>query len=462
MFPRIIFLKEDEQILFESFTRKTVKNGPGISFVMPFVKAKKRKGTSLSPGEYIRIRDMVTGEIKIKKGPALVFLAENEEIMLVDKAHVLMHNEYMKLIDQTTGKIRVECGEKTVFPGPYEEVLVHVAPGINIDDLTGVLIRNTKDGSLHLVTEKGVYFPGEFEEVVEIRKKILLENHETIIIKEKNGNYRITSGTENDEAFFLSPYEELLTLKWSTGIHKESRDLEIRYFDIRPKFMWYEFNVRTKDNVELIIGVTFFWQIDDVGKMIGTTDDAPGDICSHARSMIIQKVSQSSLDEFLGDFNKIIDSAVFYKDDDFYEKRGVSINSVEVRSIACKDENTQNILNEIIHETTNRLNRLQKQESENEVQLNKIKGRVEAEKTKSELIEVRSENIRKEAELEGKTEALKVKSFFDTLDESLSEEKKLEVFSILKKESYIEKLGNSDARMFFTPKEIDLSIESGS
>jgi hypothetical protein len=50
---------------------------------------------------------------------------------------------------------------------------------------------------------------------------------------------------------------KIVTLHWSTGIHKDCRDLGITKFVLRPKFMWYEFEVRTQDNVEIVIGITF-------------------------------------------------------------------------------------------------------------------------------------------------------------------------------------------------------------
>jgi hypothetical protein len=55
----------------------------------------------------------------------------------------------------------------------------------------------------------------------------------------------------------------------------------------------------------------------------------------------------------------------------------VRIEAIEVRSITCKEPATQRILQEIIQETTNRLNQLQKQESENEVSLKRIQGQID-------------------------------------------------------------------------------------
>jgi regulator of protease activity HflC (stomatin/prohibitin superfamily) len=460
IFPWFYCLKEEEQLLLEGFTKKWTINGPGTFFVKPFVSAKRRRGISLLPTQFVKIKNLLSGEITVKKGPCFFFLEAYEEIKKQQDVYVLQHNEYMKVIDQTTGKIRVVTGPNHVVLEPNEEVLNKPTRGINIDEHTAVLVRNTSNGSLRLVTENKVFFPAAEEEIEEVRRRILLESHESVIIKDKDGKYQIIEGSKVDESFFLQPYQELLQLRWSSGINKENRDLIITHIDARPKFMWYEFGVRTKDNVELILGVTFFWQIVDVDKMVRTTDDAPGDICSHARSMIIQSVSKSPLENFLDSFNDVVRAAIINEDDPFYQQRGVKIHSVEVRSVTCKEASTQQILQEIIQETTNRLNRLQKQQSENEVRLNQVKGNIDIEKQKADLLEIKKANALKEAESSGEAEAAKVATFFDKLAGTVKEKEKLAIFNTLKKVEYIDKLGNSKASMFFTPQDVDLRIEA--
>jgi regulator of protease activity HflC (stomatin/prohibitin superfamily) len=461
IFPWFYFLKDEEQLLLEGFTKKWTVNGPGTVFVKPMINATKRRGISLLPTEFMKIRNLLTGEIRVEQGPSFFFLEAYEEVTKRHDVFVLQHNEYMKVIDRTTGKIRVITGPNHVVLEANEELLTAPTRGVNIDAHTAVLVRNTSDGSLKLVTKNQVFFPAADEEIEEVRSRILLENHESVIIKDKDGKYRIVHGEKVDESFFLQPYEELLEMHWSSGINKEKRNLVITHIDSRPKFMWYEFGVRTKDNVELILGVTFFWQIVDVEKMIRTTDDAPGDICSHARSMIIQSVSKSPLEVFLEKFNDIVRDAIINENDKFYTQRGVDIHSVEVRSVTCKEESTQQILQEIIQETTNRLNRLQKQQSENEVRLNEVKGNLDIERQKGDLLAIQRENALKEAETAGESEAVKVGKFFEKLADSLSEKDKLAIFNTLKKVEYIDKLGRSNANMFFTPSDVDLRIEEG-
>lgn len=460
LLPWLHFLKEDDQLLVESPTRRWVVNGPGTFLAPPFHRVKRRHPETLGPTDYLRLRDTLTGEVRNEYGPRLYFLSASEDILLRLTAIPLKTNQYIRLIDKHTGMIRVERGEGRVYLGPTEEILDGVTEGINLDEHTAVLVRDTGSGRLTLVAEPQVFFPAPTQEIVEIRSRLLLEDHDTIIIKDPEGRYLLRQGTQEERSFFLPPYHELVTLYWSSGIHKDHRSLRITHLDTRPKFMWYEFETRTQDNVELILGITFFWQIVDVAEMLHTTDDAPGDICSHARSVIIQSVSQVTLERFLATFNAIVRAPILEQDDPFYTERGVRIHAVEVRSIACKDAGTQRILQEIIQETTNRLNRLQKQESENEVRVKQVRGEIEAEEMRGQLLAVRHEHVRTEAVMAGEAEALKVRMLLEGLGEQLSPTDRLAIFNVLRKQDALEALSQGDATLYFTPADVNLSIET--
>ena len=79
--------------------------------------------------------------------------------------------------------------------------------------------------------------------------------------------------------------------------------------------------------------------------------------------------------------------------------------------IRCAESSTAQILQQIIQETTNRMNRLQQQESENEWQLLQIKGDIEEERAKTELLSVQVENSNARAAMDGLAEATRVQSF---------------------------------------------------
>merc|ERR1712093_417007 len=144
--------------------------------------------------------------------------------------------------------------------------------------------------------------------------------------------------------------------------------------------------------------------------------------------------------------------------DPFYEARGSKIRSVEVRSFECLDKKIDSVLQEIIKESTDRINRLQLVESENEVALKKMKGRIEEEKIKGQLIDVKNEHQRKEALIDGEAEAERVSAFIKGLNGVCSAEQAIKIFNELRKAEVMTELANSDAHLYFTPAECDLRL----
>merc|ERR1712167_423438 len=272
---------------------------------------------------------------------------------------------------------------------------------------------------------------------------------------------RSANGQDGGVSFFLPPYCKLVELVWSSGVRKEKKNgkgKKMTVFDSRPWYMDYEFTVRTSDNVELTLGISFFWSLENIAFMIRNTDDAPGDICHHARSEIIQAVSKVTLKDFMENFNQIVHQTILESNDPFYEERGSKIHSVEVRSFECLDKKIDCVLQEIIKESTDRINRLQLVESENEVALEKMKGRIEEEKIKGQLIDVKNEHQRKEALIDGEAEAERVSAFIKGLNGVCSAEQAIKIFNELRKAEVMTELANSDAHLYFTPAECDLRL----
>merc|ERR1712178_229904 len=144
--------------------------------------------------------------------------------------------------------------------------------------------------------------------------------------------------------------------------------------------------------------------------------------------------------------------------DVFYEARGSKIHSVEVRSFECLDKKIDSVLQEIIKESTDRINRLQLVESENEVALEKMKGRIEEEKIKGQLIDVKNEHQRKEALIDGEAEAERVAAFIKGLKDVASSQEAIAIFNEIRKQEIMTSLAQSDAHLYFTPAECDLRL----
>ena len=134
IFPMIHFVKDDEQLLIESPTTRTVFNGPGRYTSKPFERINRRKGEMLGPTDYIRVRNTLTGELRNERGPQLYFLEANEEVDSYEEAYPLKANQYLKIMDTRTGTVRVERGETTVYIEPTEELVTSTEQGIDIDE----------------------------------------------------------------------------------------------------------------------------------------------------------------------------------------------------------------------------------------------------------------------------------------------------------------------------------------
>merc|ERR1719409_695957 len=168
--------------------------------------------------------------------------------------------------------------------------------------------------------------------------------------------------------------------------------------------MNFEFNSRTSDNVELILEGTFYWQVANVPRMMNFSGDVTGDICNYARSAFIQKISRVTLKQFMDDFRSIA-AEVIKEDTGFYTTRGLCVHSLEVTGYRCADSSTASILQQMIQETTNRMNRTSQQESENELKMNKIQGEIEQERIRGELLTIQQTHLLEEARVAGSSDA---------------------------------------------------------
>jgi hypothetical protein len=369
----------------------TIVKGACTWFRGPYDNAsQKQEAISLQDDEYLRLKDLTSGNRWVEKGPSLVFLEPMWKVegatmktMGVQKAWILKANEYIRLIDGNTGRITVHRGEKKVFPGPDEIALESgVQKAIGVDGEHAVLVRDKGSGQLRLVTDTQLFVPGPNDHIEEIRELIKLADHEAMILKDADGNFQYYYGSDakrspdQPKAFFLPPHSEIVKIWWSRGPRRERKDVSFERFDCRPHFMKFEFNCRTSDNVELVLEGVLFWELVDLPAMWRHTGDTSGDMVYHIRSKYIHSVGQVTLKLFMESLHDISKN-ILEEDLEFYATRGIKVHSLEVTRYQCADKSTAEILEQIIHETTNRMNRLSQAESENEVNLFRTQGQVE-------------------------------------------------------------------------------------
>merc|ERR1712216_211604 len=93
----------------------------------------------------------------------------------------------------------VERGEQIVFPAPTEDTqpssgFAQVSQAVNINDDTAVLVLSKETGQQRLVHEKGMFYPGAHDEILEIRELIRVEPHQVVIVQDNAGAYTFHTG----------------------------------------------------------------------------------------------------------------------------------------------------------------------------------------------------------------------------------------------------------------------------
>merc|ERR1712124_146636 len=120
---------------------------------------------------------------------------------------------------------------------------------------------------------------------------------------------------------------------------------------------------------------------------------------------------------------------------------------------SCSDRRTSEVLQQIIEETTNRLNRLSQAESENEVNLFKMQGQIEQEKLNAELLQIQHEHTKSEADVVGDAEAQKAAAFMRGLEKTVPMlEDRISMWKNLRQIDTLTAVSEGNAKLYYTPK----------
>merc|ERR1712190_97496 len=227
-----------------------------------------------------------------------------------------------------------------------------------------------------------MWTPQKYEHFVELRSLIRVMANEAVVVRSLQGELTIYDGTQGGAgtSFFLQPRWQILTTNWSVygppndvGEQNISK-VPVGKIDMRIQRTYYSYEVRTNDNVQLMLMGTIFWRVDNVSGMILGTADPAGDVWHHSRSAFIQACSNTTFDKFMSSFNQLAKSAFEQEaQDGFYAQRGVKLESMEVTRFEAVDEETKATLRRINEETTNQITLLKKQEGEKAVRKAKLR-----------------------------------------------------------------------------------------
>ncbi|CAE7409161.1 chlP [Symbiodinium necroappetens] len=458
----------------------------------------EQQAVLLEPLQYAVVKDLLTGEARNEVGPQLLQAGAYESILETKRKLVLEKDEYIQFLDKKTGMERVLRGPDQVVPEPNEEAEDGVQKAVFLTDQQAVVVLNRTSGQRRLETTNGVFFPEAYEKVLEVRTKYVVLTNQAAVTRDVLGALTMISGASGSTAFFLQPYEELVEMQWSVYDSPDAQDpvptTTVSMIDLRAQKMFFNVEVRTSDNVKMRLEGTIFWQVQDVLTMIATTADPAGDVSQRARSGLVSAVSQNTFAVFMSQFNNITAQAYAQQvADGFYSSRGVELQSMEMTRYDMVDqesirieirrrhqwliqnvklpvnwpEETADILQLIIQESTNRINRLQQQESENDVLAAKLVADIQLEQQRTDFIRTQASNQRLAALLEGQAQGTELvesaAAFIDGLNETVPDvADRTELYRMHQlldaRNADTHNLASGQAQLFLTPSNLNLQL----
>jgi len=341
---------------------------------------------------------------------------------------------------------------------------------IVVDATHSCLVLDIHTGSQKLIIEPQTFVPSQYEEVITRQQDlIVLKEYEVMVLVDQKGHFVFKHGWEQTEAsFFLPPYHTVLQHVWTkTSFRKALNEGRVeavmeedkfKVIDIRHRFMPYAFVARSHDNVEIVLDIVLGWQITSVEKMINKTSNTKNDICLKARSEVIERVAQMSFRAFMQEVNAIVENAVLQDDTTFYDDRGVVVTSIQVEGFTCKHDQTERVLQETVQEATNKMNRVLKQETANEVIKVEMEGKIREEELKKRVLEIQYEHEQIVARTDGEAASKRVHSFLQALGTDLTLEQKLLVFNVMEKKESIKDIALGNVTLFCAPKDVNLNM----
>jgi hypothetical protein len=211
-------------VLNRTSGRKRCVREEGFFIPGPFEDVQEvRKATILRQKDYAIVRDTLSGEYRHDEGPKLLFVGAYDEVIKVRPKIVLQKQEYLRLVDHFTGFARVVVGPVLMVPRPSEDgpggIQHQIQQAIIISSQISVVLFNRTSGKKYEMREEGMFVPGPYEDVLEVRNATVLQSQEYAAVKnDMTGKYVHYAGPQQ---LFVGPYEQLVQVLPKVVLQKQ-------------------------------------------------------------------------------------------------------------------------------------------------------------------------------------------------------------------------------------------------
>lgn len=322
------------------------------------IEKKKSKFNNLD--EYIVIKNPFDvkekkykmGQREVIVGPRALCLNYSESIEEDKrKVHILSKNQALRLMaladheDKAAGSIWQVVGECRFIPNKYTQVLKPIN-AIMINEGEGIYVKNVETSAKKLVKGPCAYLLEANEELYnkpysDMERQALTlpaqATYEATVVRLQKGEIMCVLDAEKNEHmlagplnYLLSPEEAVKVLWLSAGKPKKPKQIKAAKIRTGPDFMSDRFEVRTKDNAQLSLLLTYKWEFlvdKEESFKVFALPDFIGYACTTLCSRIREEAAKFTFEEFHGKTVGLIRKCMFQDHDVAIGKSGKRVKA---------------------------------------------------------------------------------------------------------------------------------------
>lgn len=420
----------------------------------------------LDQNDYIIVTER-NGNKRNEIGPRVLQPLHGETYSSIREALNLKINEYIVLQDKANNErpIRHLRGPAKVYPSPYEEPVPEekqqiIRKCLEINESQALWVKHA-DGQILLLDQPQFYMPAVGEVIERIVNKTLLKESEFCIMIMPSGQNVLKMGNVRDQrAFFLPPFHRFLPFKLG-----ENRTTEI--FHTLPDFIPVNFTIRTSDNVQIQMQIRISFSIFETNMYVCKPIDFYTQIIYWTQNELLDTFAQQTFRDFLKFYADSAKKATQAAHETFNEF-GIRLLDIQLIQFNCLDPKTQALLDSDIITRVTKQNELlakeadveimkrskevelqrmdidfEKNEKENLISIKKkeldvalrmkeVSLQIQEEHKRTELMEIKKQNVVKEGSFEGEAQGRAIASFLEHLPNELALDKKVELWRDLR------------------------------
>eukprot|EP00762_Andalucia_godoyi_P003219 ANDGO_01044.mRNA.1 hypothetical protein AURANDRAFT_71695 len=503
---------ENEQAIIQSFTTRYLKDGP-TWFCVPccpaLYKTRLFHKIVLDSSQYVPLKDWSTDEVRIVSGPGKIklsspydrvgqvttkpsvpmnhFLRVTNQDSSVDivvgpcmytpkpyqtfgapeQCITLQAAQYCFLYHRAKQSYRKVVGPATFIPDPYEDYIDRDAAGrpvraavftpLNAYEVTKVQclhVRSITDGSIRMISEPQRFIPDIDEVVIKVAPVVSLEINEFAVVLNNVSGERFIK--KHDDAstrtFFLGPFDKFIDFQAPTGKTVQRLNMKNNRFSMQSTF-------RSADNVLMEVQMSLAYDICDVSHFCMIGDVYLTIMTDFLKSEVAKQVAVAEHRKVFSNIPQILQDVCERVAPDFFEAKGLKLISLQLGSITCANPTIQLVLDNYVKETTDRTNQMLKEKAESDLALERVSREIRVETETRKLVEIRQQNLVKEAQAQAEASAAEQRKIFEVIKEFAGADAKA-VYQAMADVEKAKAMSKTIKNAYLVPENVGLKFKS--